>query len=147
MLKALVRNAMRDAVSRARRLARDLDPPSGNFSNPQFAYASINAALTRPMREAPGVLRPSYTWGVLQAVHLARSLAVPRISVVEFGVASEPHRKLSPIFGLKYFLAPGFAGQQWSEMFDLAHVFDHPLYGRSDGLVRSAERPLAARRA
>jgi hypothetical protein len=33
------------------------------------------------------VLRPSYTWGVLHSVHLAKSLGINRVSVIEFGVA------------------------------------------------------------
>jgi hypothetical protein len=64
-----------------------------------------------------------------------------RLAIAEF---NETHadRKIALIPGLRYFLAPPFAQQQWSEMMYLAHFFDHPLYGRSDGLVVDAERPL-----
>jgi hypothetical protein len=37
-----------------------------------------------------------------------------------------------------------YGQQQWSEMFYLAHLFDHPLYGHGDGLVVNAQRALAS---
>jgi hypothetical protein len=263
---------------------------AGNFNNPDFVYASLNRALRQIMSEEPSVLRSSYTWGTLHAAHLAKSLGVMRISVVEFGVAGgnglvaleraarrvqshlgvaidvhgfdtgvglppptdyrdlpnifrqseyrmdvdalrnrlhhaqlhiglvgetverfvasrpapvgfisfdldyytstmnaftllEAHeslllprihcyfddimgftfseftgerlaidefnathvsRKISPIYGLRYFLPPVYAQQQWSEMFYMAHLFDHPLYSVDDGLVVSAQRALRA---
>jgi hypothetical protein len=64
-----------------------------------------------------------------------------RLAIEEFN-ARHVSRKISPIYGLKYFLPPLYAQQQWAEMFYLAHVFDHPLYSRNDGLVVSAERVL-----
>jgi hypothetical protein len=265
-----------------------VDTGGGNHSDPAFAYAELNKALSSWISAAPDVLRPSYTWGVLQGAHLARALGIGHISVIEFGVAGgnglvalelaaektqsllgvqidvhgfdsgrglpdpvdyrdhpniymestyrmdeeklrsrlrtaqlhigliretiprflvsgpspiafisfdldfysstvdafailqadvtrllprvhcyfddimgftcsewagerlainefnqqQPQRKISPIFGLKYFLPPVYAGQQWSEMMYVAHAFDHPRYGHADGLVVDAERPL-----
>ena len=39
------------------------------------------------MRDEQCARRPSYPWGVLQGAALAKVLAVPRISVLEFGGA------------------------------------------------------------
>ena len=64
-----------------------------------------------------------------------------RLAIREFNEL-HPRRKVSPIFGLHYFLPAKYATQQWSEMMYLAHVFDHPLYGRPDGLVLDPELPL-----
>ena len=287
-MKGLVGDLLRVGVQRARRLLEAVDPPGGNYSNPAFAYSKLNDAVVRMVAEAPHVLRPSYTWGLLHSAHLARALGVSVISALEFGVAggngllalelaaektrqylgvrvdvhgfdtgeglprpadwrdhpntysesdyrmdegalrsrlkdaqlhlglvrdtvggflasrpspigfisfdldyygatvdafevlltdmslllprvhcyfddtmgftcsewggerlairefneSQPRRKISPIFGLKYFLPPVYAAQQWSEMMYLAHIFDHPLYGRPDGLILAPELPL-----
>ena len=283
-------------VRKVRRLVERLDPTTvpGNFSNPEIIYSSINATLSRFLSDEPQILRPNYTWGVLQGAHLASALGIKRVTVAEFGVAggkgllaleraaekveallgvdidvhgfdtgkglprpvdyrdlpnlyvesdycmdvgelrarlrrarlhlglaadtvggfleSRPAplafvsfdldyysstrdafavlqaghelvlprvhcyfddimgftcseftgvrlaiqefnetnrlRKISPIFGLKYFLTPHYAQQQWSEMFYLAHFFDHPLYGHSDGLVitkRDSQLPQSRR--
>jgi hypothetical protein len=61
-----------------------------------------------------------------------------RLAINEFN-ERQPTRKISPIFGLKYFLPPAYATQQWSEMMYLAHAFDHSRYGDPDGLVVDTE--------
>ena len=61
-----------------------------------------------------------------------------RLAISEFN-ASHGSRKISPVYGLKYFLPAAHAQADWSEMFYMAHVFDHNLYGRNDGFVR---RPI-----
>ena len=58
-----------------------------------------------------------------------------RLAIAEFN-AAQSTRKISPIYGLKYFLPPRFAHMEWAEEMYLAHIFDHDLYGHHDGLVR-----------
>ena len=58
-----------------------------------------------------------------------------RLAVTNFNHQHEM-RKISPIYGLKYFLPPAHAKEQWSEMMYMAHFFDHPKYNDNDGLVR-----------
>jgi hypothetical protein len=53
----------------------------------QFAYLWLNSILTKLLSEEGKALRPKYTWGVLQGVHLAKVLGIDRVSVIEFGVA------------------------------------------------------------
>lgn len=53
----------------------------------EFAYSELNAVLVQILEDR--TCRPSYTWGVLHSAHLAKSIGVDRISVVEFGVAGE----------------------------------------------------------
>jgi hypothetical protein len=59
-----------------------------------------------------------------------------RLAIREFNDAHES-RKISPIFGLKYFLPRQHAHAQWTEQMYLAHILDHDAYGQYDGLVRS----------
>jgi hypothetical protein len=60
-----------------------------------------------------------------------------RLAISEFN-KSHSMRKISPIYGLKYFLPPPHTIEQacWSEHFYMAHIFDHNLYGLSDGLTK-----------
>ena len=57
-----------------------------------------------------------------------------RLAIAEFNNAHQL-RKVSPIFGLKHFLPAPYSNQMWCDQMYLAHIFDHSLYGRSDGLV------------
>ncbi len=52
-----------------------------------FAYQELNAHFQRLMRDKVYRGRPHYAWGVLNCIHLARSLELDRVSVIEFGVA------------------------------------------------------------
>jgi len=58
-----------------------------------------------------------------------------RLAIAEFN-AEHQARKISPIYGLKYYLPPRYAQMEWSEEMYMAHIFDHDLYCRYDGLVR-----------
>jgi hypothetical protein len=54
-------------------------------------------------------------------------------AILEFN-ASHGKRKISPIYGLKYFLPAPYDQAQWSEQIYMAHIFEHALYGQYDGL-------------
>ena len=86
MIGRLLRHQVRRVKKFLERLAPEPEPGPYNSINPAFAYASINKTLTTLMSEHRG-LYPQYTWGVLQAAHLAATLGIRRISVIEFGVA------------------------------------------------------------
>jgi hypothetical protein len=58
-----------------------------------------------------------------------------RLAISEFN-KTHTARKISQIFGLRYFLPSLCAQDQWSEMMYLAHIFDHRLYTHHDGLVK-----------
>jgi len=58
-----------------------------------------------------------------------------RLAISEFNQRHEL-RKISPIYGLRYFVPPRYASQEWVEKLYMVHLFDHPLYCRYDGLVR-----------
>ena len=65
-----------------------------------------------------------------------------RLAIAEF---NEEHaqRKLSPIYGLRHYVPRRFANNLWVEKYFMAHLFDHDLYGRHDGLVRHHRMNLA----
>jgi hypothetical protein len=58
-----------------------------------------------------------------------------RLAITEFN-GSHESRKISPIYGLKYFLPEPYARADWSEMLYMAHIFDHEMYGLEDGSVK-----------
>jgi hypothetical protein len=60
-----------------------------------------------------------------------------RLAIREFN-SDHPKRKISPIYGLKYFLPKPYDQEAWSEMFYITHIFDHRMYSAYDGLVRPA---------
>ena len=64
-----------------------------------------------------------------------------RLAITEFNSKNDL-RKIAPIYGLKYFLPKRQSQRMWSEMYFLAHVFDHPLYGENDGWVLSRRRDI-----
>lgn len=71
------------------RVRRALRNPRSGAARPEplFAYTWVNRILTKALAEQPERLRPDYSWGVLHAGHLAKWLGVPRITVIELGVA------------------------------------------------------------
>lgn len=82
MLKPLIRKTVRHLRIYLAEAVQDLGP-----KNHEWAYPQLNSIFYALMKQAKGQLRPSYTWGVLQAAHLAKSIGIDRISLVEFGVA------------------------------------------------------------
>ena len=48
---------------------------------------SLNAEHKKIFTKKDGVRRPNYSWGVLHGAYLAANLGIPRVSVLEFGVA------------------------------------------------------------
>ena len=61
-----------------------------------------------------------------------------RLAINEFNDA-HAKRKIGEIPGLRYFLTPHFAAQQWSEMIYMLHAFDHPKYNQYDDLIVRAQ--------
>jgi hypothetical protein len=64
-----------------------------------------------------------------------------RLAISEFNVSHDV-RKISRIYGLRHCLPPRLADQIWVEMFYMAHIFDHDLYGAYDGLVKGRDTDL-----
>jgi hypothetical protein len=58
-----------------------------------------------------------------------------RLAIAEFN-DSHKMRKISPIFGLRYFLRAPHNQEAWSEQMFIAHIFEHELYGHWEGSAR-----------
>jgi len=82
-MEAKVRRFVRRALRRLRGKKRRGAGPRESL----FADRWLSALLDQLTREEGKRIRPSYTWGVLHAAHLARALGVRRISALELGVA------------------------------------------------------------
>ena len=65
-----------------------------------------------------------------------------RLAIAEFN-GSHATRKISPIYGLRYYLPPPHDRSQWVESMYLAHLFDHPRYGEYDGLASVGRSALS----
>jgi hypothetical protein len=54
-----------------------------------------------------------------------------RLAMAEFN-AGHAMQKISPLYGLRYFVPPRYRHSAWPELMYLAHIFDHPLYDHPD---------------
>jgi hypothetical protein len=63
------------------------DPANADFGNDPTANKWLNAQHKKIIAKSAEWYRPNYAWGVLQSLHLAANLGIPRVSVLEFGVA------------------------------------------------------------
>lgn len=87
-MKKLIKKTLRTGVRKIKNFVKD-EPVSRqpDFSKSRSIYSQLTWIMDQAVRASNGALRPNYTWGVLHAGHMAKSLGVPRISVMEFGVA------------------------------------------------------------
>ncbi|HKQ61624.1 MAG TPA: hypothetical protein VJS92_10035 [Candidatus Polarisedimenticolaceae bacterium] len=83
----MLKRAVRGTVNTLRRWLQDEPAPSApaNFDRDETLYPWLNAQFLKIAGD--GLRRRDYAWGVLQGAHLATVLGLPRISVIEFGVA------------------------------------------------------------
>ena len=54
-----------------------------------------------------------------------------RLAISEFN-ATHSMRKLSPLYGLKYYVPSQVRDRPWTERFYFLHIFDHSLYNHPD---------------
>jgi hypothetical protein len=88
-IKKFLRPVLRPIVLKIRSIvdAEEIDPDTHDFSKDDTIYPWLNWVLDSGVRQSEGRLRPNYTWALLHAGHLAKSLGMPRICAMEFGVA------------------------------------------------------------
>jgi hypothetical protein len=61
-----------------------------------------------------------------------------RLAIHEFNAAHD-RRKISPIYGARFYVPARYASANWTEKLFLAHILDHPRYNDHDGLVRNPQ--------
>jgi len=87
MIRSMLKGVVRAGVRKAREWVKE-ESEDGDFHRDAFAYPYLNALFRSILSRNPSArARPQYAWGVVQGVHLARNLAIERVSVIELGVA------------------------------------------------------------
>jgi len=66
-----------------------------------------------------------------------------RLAISEFNAAHQ-QRQISQIYGLRFYLPREVVQANWSEKMFMAHILDHPLYNKVDGLVCTPRMDLRA---
>jgi hypothetical protein len=86
MIRRLIRNAVRGTW----RWLQEPERGPGvehDFSKDTSPYPWLNSKFGEIGSDAICAQRPPYIWGTLHGAHMARALGIPRVSVIEFGVA------------------------------------------------------------
>jgi len=145
--------------------AMDQDRLRGYLQKAQLIIGDVEATLSEFVRSKPSPVAfiafdldlYSSTAAALRILEADASMLLPRVhcyfdDIIAFTAGehngerlaihefnqSHQMRKVSHTYGLRYFIPEPFAREMWVEMIFLAHVFDHPLYGQNDGLVRGS---------
>ena len=58
-----------------------------------------------------------------------------RLAISEFNT-SHAMRKISPLYGLKFYVPPKYRDSLWVESMSFMHIHDHPLYNRPDEVLK-----------
>ena len=82
----MVKRLLRSLARRIKSWVQEPPPDPGWLLDSDHLSDRINYHLLSLRKVRPN-LRAHFAWGVLSAAHLATGLEVPRISVIEFGVA------------------------------------------------------------
>src|SRR6185503_7317687 len=82
----MLKRAIRWGVRTMRRWMQEEPVDPAWLLESDFVSEQINYRLLHLLKKQPD-LRPHFGWGVLQAAQLAKSIGIPRISAIEFGVA------------------------------------------------------------
>lgn len=85
----MIRRMLRKTVQNLKEWVVD-DPnvrPKNHPQSQRYAFPWLNSLLYKAMKEGNSLLRPNYTWGMLNGAYLASTIGIERVSVIEFGVA------------------------------------------------------------
>lgn len=89
-----VKQAVRSFQSGSRTIVSRLDAPSKTHNSasraiseaPENHWARVNRIFSEEVARG-GIVRPNYLWSLLHVGDVARTLRIPRITAIEFGVA------------------------------------------------------------
>jgi hypothetical protein len=94
VIKGFAKSSLRGLITRIRaqldwwdREMRREHMERRNYDKDDLLTPWLTYQTERVLSIGEGTCRPSYTWPVVQAAHLAKALGQTRISVIEFGVA------------------------------------------------------------
>lgn len=94
MLKPLMKSVLQGFIRKARvqlewwdREMRREHMERRDYDRDDLRTPWLNYQTEQVLTAGRGKCRPNYSWSVVQAAHLAKAIGLPRISVIEFGVA------------------------------------------------------------
>jgi hypothetical protein len=87
MLKRIIRRGLRRARRWLEEDDRRYEADPRLVEHAPSIYPWLNALCMQFFREDPSRMRPAYLWGALHGAHLAKTLGMAAISLIEFGVA------------------------------------------------------------
>src|SRR5436190_403132 len=106
----MLKRALRAGVRLARQWLDEKEVvPAYNPGLPPFSYEAANLFFKYFVEQHESLRRPHFAWGAVQGLNLAKALGLPRISLVEFGVAGGNGLvaleniafKLQPVFNIE----------------------------------------------
>ena len=136
--------ALRRELHRAKLHLGRVDTTVPEFVRGTFApvaFVSFDLDLYSSTRDALKLFEGEYDWVLPRVVcyfddiigYTFSDFNGERLAIHEFN-DRWPLRKLSPIYGLKYFVPQEEQLARWSELMYMAHFFEHPLYNEPDEL-------------
>jgi hypothetical protein len=117
-------------------------PPTAFISFDLDLYSSTVQALRLLETNAEGLLPRVHSYFDDITGYTYAEFNGERLAIREFNERNRL-RKISPIHALNHYVPSRCARDLWVENMHLAHILDHPLYGRPDGLVRTVRRDLS----
>ncbi len=111
--------------------------PVGFISIDLDLYGATKAALTLLDADSANLLPRVFCYFDDTMGYGYNDFTGERLAIHEFN-AERSMRKLSPIYGLKWFVPQEHFNDRWIEMLQIAHLFDHPTYGAVDHIPRHA---------
>ena len=134
--------ALRRELRRAKLHLGCVDKTVPEFVHGTFApvaFVSFDLDLYSSTRDALKLFEGEYDWVLPRVVcyfddiigHTYSDYNGERLAIREFN-DRWPMRKLSPIYGLKYFVPSEEQNSNWPEQIYMAHFFEHPLYNEPD---------------
>jgi len=82
----MLQRILRKSARLARRWRTNGSAGADSFADGPFIYRRLNG-LCEDFFDDDSRMRPAYLWGALHAANLAKTLEIPAISLIEFGVA------------------------------------------------------------
>ena len=109
-----------------------------------IAFVSFDLDLYHSTRDALSLFKAEYKCLLPRVIcyfddiigHTYNDSAGERLAISEFN-CTNLKRKISPIYGLKYFVPGRYSREFYWDLFYYAHFFEHPLYNTLDSINKA----------
>ncbi len=125
-------------------LVKDTVPAFLEETPAPVAFVSFDLDLYNSTRDALAVFEAQHERLLPRVIcyfddvigHTYSDYTGERLAISEFN-CRHTMRKLSPIYGLRYFVPNRYSREFYWDLFYFAHFFDHPLYNESDSIRKA----------